>query len=122
MKKIILFISLLFLLGCSPLVCRHNALRDAGWAAENGHKDIKIAVYIVHPVVRAMNFGIWNAHAQAKTDKGWIDETFGIPAVSENPTYTAVGWVGWYTLPEYMRLMGKACFNGADCRDEGVPY
>jgi hypothetical protein len=104
------------------MVCRHNVLRDAGWAAENGHKNIKIVVYTVHPALQVMSLGMWDAHAQAVSDKGWIDETMGIPTVSKVPTYTPNGWIRWYALPEYMRLMGKACFNGADCRDEGVPY
>jgi hypothetical protein len=103
--------------GCSALVCRHDVLSHAGWVEEHGLK-YQIAVYKVNPL---WSLGVYNAHAQIKTEKGWLSFPFGFPTFSDNPTYSIKDWVGYYDVNSYMLLMSKNCFNNANCRSVGIP-
>ena len=108
---------LLLLISCGPLVCRHNVLSHAGWAAEQG-LSYKVVVYQVSP---AWSLGAYNAHAQVKTDRGWVSDYFGYMILSDGPTFSPSGWLQEYDTEEYMKLMGRNCFNNADCNDVGIP-
>lgn len=111
----------LMLAGCatdSALVCRHHVLSHAAWAAEQGLES-EIVVYEVSPL---WSLGAYNAHAQARTSKGWVSEVFGMATFSEHPDYPPTGWMQGYKVDKYWALMWRNCFNRADCRDEGVPY
>ena len=109
----------ILLAGCANgLVCRHTVMADAAWAVENGQTP-EIVVYEVSP---AWSLGIYNAHAQVRTDQGWITEIFGMVTIDPNPAYPPVGWQKSCSVDEYMRLMARRCFDRADCRDAGIPY
>lgn len=121
MKGMIKIIILCFLLvGCAGgLVCRHNVMADAAWAAEQG-MDYEIVVYAIP---KAMTLGIWDGHAQVKTNQGWISTFLGFPTFKEESDWDRKGWEGHYTVDQYMPLMQRNCFNDlVDCRNEGIPF
>ena len=111
---------ILLVSGCAGgLVCRHNVMADAAWAAEQG-LDYDIVVYAIP---KWTTFGVWDGHCQVKTTQGWISTLFGFPKLSENSDYDRKGWEGHYTVDRYMSLMRRNCFNDLmDCRDEGIPF
>jgi len=110
----------LLLSGCAGgLVCRHNVMADAAWAAEQG-LDYEIVVYAIP---KWMTFGVWDGHVQVKTDKGWISTSFGFPTFRETSDWDRKGWEGHYNIDRYMSLLRRNCFSDLeDCRDEGIPF
>ena len=101
------------------LVCRHNVMANAAWAAEQG-MDYEIVVYAIP---KWQTFRVWDGHVQVKTDKGWISTSFGFPTLKENSDWDRKGWEESYTIEQYMSLIRRNCFNDlVDCRDEGIPF
>lgn len=71
MRIAVLILAILIAGGCtSSLVCRHQVMSHAAWAVERGQTP-EIVVYSVSPW---LSLGLYNAHAQARTEEGWISE------------------------------------------------
>jgi hypothetical protein len=110
-------IVVMLIAGCSQLVCRHQVMSHAVWAEEQG-LDYKIVVYETNPLI---SLGLYNAHVQVRTEKGWINTEMGPTMFFDEPTFPMTGWKAEYDSLTYMKLMRKNCFNWADCRSEGIP-